>query len=429
MLNRKVLWLVFLASLLAGPVMADETITLAILPLENLRPEEGSFIGSAVAEDLSSSLRTVQGVTLVERLQLSRVLDEQDLGLFAGQAERKAATLGRLLAADQIIVGSYLIEKGQIQFNLRIVDVKTAKRIESISLRYDRDKLLPAMDALRNAVSKSLGLPVAPAVMDRRKSEPVAREDGQSDDVRQSLPSSTWGTEISLAYEYLLRSRQRGISAKEEIRWLDKAIRLDSRFGLAYNRRALVYLKIGRADDALSDLSMAIRYMPDRFVALTNRARLYCSLGRYREALRDADEAVRQVQAYGAGCRVADAGESFATRAEAFLGLRRWSSAVRDLGRAIELTPHSVDLGLWYSLRGYGLGMLGNHRKAEQDFTVAIRLSRGQDGKALVNRASARAILGDSRGAWQDVTAAREMGYRIPSQLLARLEPARRRPF
>lgn len=78
-----------------------------------------------VEEMLISRLVQARGITVVERLQLDRVMDEQRRTASGVFDEGSAIELGRLLAADAIITGRLFPMDKRIHIMLRVLDTET----------------------------------------------------------------------------------------------------------------------------------------------------------------------------------------------------------------------------------------------------------------------------------------------------------------
>jgi len=86
-------------------------------------PATGKFLADTLLTDLSQSRQ----MRMVERSEIKKAMDElklQDTLVFEPQQARE---LGRLIRADELIVGSYLIRDGQVMVNARLLDLATGR--------------------------------------------------------------------------------------------------------------------------------------------------------------------------------------------------------------------------------------------------------------------------------------------------------------
>jgi len=117
----------------------------SVLYFENLRQEkENQWISKGIADSLISELSGVDGLILVEREELQKVMEEQQLALSGLTSEEGAAELGRILSARYLVTGSFAVVGKQIQVNCRITDTSSA-RIEGSTTETIPFKSLPGI--------------------------------------------------------------------------------------------------------------------------------------------------------------------------------------------------------------------------------------------------------------------------------------------
>jgi TolB-like protein len=98
-------------------------LTIAVADFAGTDKELGRFL----AETLLTSLAKSDRLNLVERTEIRQALNEmklQSTGLFQPQDVKQ---LGKLVSADRVIVGSYLLREDQMIVNARLLDVKTGR--------------------------------------------------------------------------------------------------------------------------------------------------------------------------------------------------------------------------------------------------------------------------------------------------------------
>jgi TolB-like protein len=108
---------------------ADERITLAVAPLRNvMQNRDLDWMSEGFAETITTKLNHVSSLKLVERIQISEVLKELQLGL-TDLTEQHASNIGKLVNADYLVLGSYQRigsgGTGTLKINTRVVDVAT----------------------------------------------------------------------------------------------------------------------------------------------------------------------------------------------------------------------------------------------------------------------------------------------------------------
>ena len=99
--------------------------------------------GRTIASLLANEMSGLDNVTIVERGQVERVMEEQKLQLSGAVSSASAVQIGEMLGADAVIVGEVsdylnwtsLIGNGTtVPFTIRMTDVKTGKVVFSSSV-------------------------------------------------------------------------------------------------------------------------------------------------------------------------------------------------------------------------------------------------------------------------------------------------------
>jgi tetratricopeptide (TPR) repeat protein len=262
----------------------------------------------------------------------------------------------------------------------------------------------------------------------------------------------------------------RGVQAQREanlllaVEWYTKAIQADSRLPEPYLNRAIIYVDIGRLDEATSDCAKAIELSEDcakrarssgaeeasrKFVGIGARAfsvrgYVLAEQGELDKALADCNQAIeldpRHAGAYGNRGRVywrkgeynravADCTKAvgldqnlcgaYVNRADAYLALGEYDKGIVDCNRAIELGMK--DGALW-AHRGELWNLLGDTQKAIADCDMAIHLQADLAG-AYFERGRAWHQAGDYERAIRDYEEAIRLSPEIPQayHCLARL--------
>ena len=101
-------------------------------------------LGRFLSETLLTQLAQSGKIALVERTEIRQALSElklQSTGLFEPQQIKK---IGKMLSADCVVVGSYLVRDEQLIVNARLLDVKTGRLISggATSVSGNRSDLL-----------------------------------------------------------------------------------------------------------------------------------------------------------------------------------------------------------------------------------------------------------------------------------------------
>jgi Flp pilus assembly protein TadD len=149
---------------------------------------------------------------------------------------------------------------------------------------------------------------------------------------------------------------------------LNEVIRRDPENGTAYQQRAFVLLELGKFNDALVDAEAAVSFERDDFESYLARGAAYIKVGRLEEALADLTRYIDEEDVRATDGRRPSRGYYFRGLAHAGLGDDR--RAIRDYGRAIRRWP---DWPEPYEARAEAYERSGNEDLASTDRDEARR--------------------------------------------------------
>lgn len=94
----------------------------------------------ALAERLTARLSEQEGVEIVERTLLEKVLEEQGLGARGLLDARQAHEVGRILGVESIVTGTFMsLSDGRLEVNARLIDAASARILGVSTLRVAQD--------------------------------------------------------------------------------------------------------------------------------------------------------------------------------------------------------------------------------------------------------------------------------------------------
>jgi tetratricopeptide (TPR) repeat protein len=163
---------------------------------------------------------------------------------------------------------------------------------------------------------------------------------------------------------------------------------------LAVARRGDAWRGKGRLDAALNEYGLAARMAPGYWPARHARAVIYEERGEPDKALAEYDAVLRHAPKHG---------PSLAQRCGIQVVLRRLTDALPDCQAALGQKPDDQAALTWLALIDYANGAFERAR-AGLDTAIA---QNGAWSRANYARALVRETLGDSSGAFKDMTAAR----------------------
>jgi tetratricopeptide (TPR) repeat protein len=112
----------------SAQVKQAESVTLAILPFENLTGQaEDNWIGLSCSEGLTGILAQAPGLQLIERSQIQALLKEQLFSQTALVDSQQAPSLGKLIGAKRLLLGSYQREGKEFLLQVRAINVETGQ--------------------------------------------------------------------------------------------------------------------------------------------------------------------------------------------------------------------------------------------------------------------------------------------------------------
>ena len=155
---------------------------IAVLPFSNggsygQGKEDFDALERGIAGMMISELSTNPAARVVERQEIQRLLDEQNLGAQNRVDPQTAARIGKLVGARYTILGTFIDFYGDFRVDVRLVNTETGEIIKTESERMQRDHLF---DIIRNIAARLMKDANLPAVQrpanDQRQSRQVPTE-------------------------------------------------------------------------------------------------------------------------------------------------------------------------------------------------------------------------------------------------------------
>jgi TolB-like protein len=177
-MRNRWLWTTALAlTALTGGLAAQDTRPgLAILPFEDggsygQDKENFEALKRGIPAMLASELSNNPNVRLVDREQIQRLLDEQNLGKEGRVDAATAAKIGKLVGARYMIAGTFTDFYGRFRVDARIINVETSEIIKTV--RSDpklekREELFRSIQSLAEKLMAETKLPPLPVEVSQR---------------------------------------------------------------------------------------------------------------------------------------------------------------------------------------------------------------------------------------------------------------------
>lgn len=139
--------------------------------------EDYDALERGMAGMLISELGANPAMRVVERENIQRLVDEQNLGSSGRVDAQTAARLGKLVGARYAVMGSFIDLYGDFRVDVRVVNVETSEIVKTEKLSMQREHLFDLVRNLAAALNKDLNLPALPhQVSEQRMSRQVPTE-------------------------------------------------------------------------------------------------------------------------------------------------------------------------------------------------------------------------------------------------------------
>jgi serine/threonine-protein kinase len=326
------------------------------------RGPEDDWLGTGIAETLTSDLKGAEGVTVIAR---ERLLEAMRRMGFGEADEGRAAELGRAVDAQYVVGGGYQRMVDQVRLTARITDVRRGVVAHTVKVDGPMAAIFGLQDRLAAEVATALSPAPAPA-------------DGGRDE-----------TQVVEAYasyaKGLMNLRAETHDALDRsIHFFERAVGLDPAYARAHaqlgNALALKASYLGLPElhaQAVVSLRRALELRP----ALVEAWR---ELGSALTYLRREDEAIEAIERALALDPSDASGHSTLGRTY-FIGKGDFRRAARQLETALSLNPNAG----WSALQlAHCCAYLGDFERGQSAARLAIRLQEegvsGKEGLAIV---------------------------------------------
>lgn len=147
-------------------VLENPPTTLAILPFENnsiTDPEKYNPLSKGMAAMLITDLnRAGTSIKLIEREKIQALLKEIALGQSGAIDQSTAVQVGRLLGAQSIAFGSFMVLDRNVRIDLRIINVETSELIMAESVMGESTQFMRLEHDLAQKIADSLQVALKP---------------------------------------------------------------------------------------------------------------------------------------------------------------------------------------------------------------------------------------------------------------------------
>jgi TolB-like protein len=155
---------------------------IAVMPFDNggsygQGKEDFDALEKGIAGMLISELAQNPAARLVEREDIQRLIDEQNLGSAGRVDPQTAAKIGKLVGARYVVLGSFIDFYGDFRVDARLVNVETSEVVKVESDRAPREHLYDIIRTVATHLMADANLPpLAKPVSDQHMSRQVPTE-------------------------------------------------------------------------------------------------------------------------------------------------------------------------------------------------------------------------------------------------------------
>ncbi|MFH1540653.1 MAG: tetratricopeptide repeat protein [Elusimicrobiota bacterium] len=388
---------------------------IAVIPFQNITGDkEKNWIGAGFSETLTTKLVKVSEITVLERENLSKILEEINFQYTGAVDENTAVKMGKMYGADVMIFGSFQVMGDKLRITARFVDVQTIKVIDTAEANGNISDIFKLQDEIAFNLLNSLKIVLGEKEKEEIKINPT-----------ENLTAYQWFSKGIEAYNEAcdkeidatiemhdlnekLYSKDKALELYREatksiydktIEYYTEAIEIDKNYVDAYINRGKTYIRKGLYDEAIEDYNKAIEINPKLAEAYYRRGIAYkCGKGWEKLAMKDFNKAaklgdysyfagelrIKGLKSEGEG-KIDEAIEyytkaiklnpkdavNYGCRATAYYKKNSFNEAIKDYTKAIEIEPGEASYG-YYIIRGHSYREKGLYDEAIKEYTKVM---------------------------------------------------------
>jgi TolB-like protein len=151
---------------------------IAVLPFNNggsygQGKEDFDALERGIAGMMISELAQNPAARVVERQEIQRLIDEQNLGAQGRVDPQTAAKVGKLVGARYVVLGTFVDFYGDFRVDVRLVNTETSEIVKTESERMQRDHMF---DIIRNIAARLMKDANLPALQRQASEQRMGRQ-------------------------------------------------------------------------------------------------------------------------------------------------------------------------------------------------------------------------------------------------------------
>ena len=327
--------------------------SVAVMTFANItRDATDDWIGTGIAETVSSDLKNIHGLTVIGRARVYDAL--RNLASNASLDESLAIDIGRRLGATWVVVGGFQKIGEMVRITANFVDVSTGAVRKTVKVDGRVNDIFALQDKIVYELSQGLNL-----VLRGTEIAGIERRETRSVEAYESFARGMMNLRLASR-----DSIERAIAAFEHATRHDPEYALAwAALGGAYSLKGSFLSLTDLVEQAIEIERRALSIDPDLADAHTWLGAALLNLGRTDDAMAAMREAIRLEP---------DNGQSHQALARAYwVGKGDFASAIPEFERAIALNPEA---GYSYLQLGLLLAWEGQYERAEEVCKRAVEL-------------------------------------------------------
>ena len=341
------------AAAVSGQPASSIDRSVAVMTFANItREATDDWIGTGIAETVSSDLKNIHGLTVIGRARVYDAL--RNLASNASLDESLAIDIGRRLGATWVVVGGFQKIGEMVRITANFVDVSTGAVRKTVKVDGRVNDIFALQDKIVYELSQGLNL-----VLRGTEIAEIERRETRSVEAYESFARGMMNLRLASR-----DSIERAIAAFEHATRHDPEYALAwAALGGAYSLKGSFLSLTDLVEQAIEIERRALSIDPDLADAHTWLGAALLNLGRTDEAMAAMREAIKLEP---------DNGQSHQALARAYwVGKGDFASAIPEFERAIELNPEA---GYSYLQLGLLLAWEGQYERAEEVCKRAVEL-------------------------------------------------------
>lgn len=270
-----ILVLSFLLILLSTQAMAKQ-MTILVFPFENTGDKQYSWISAGMTDTAINDLTGIKEVSVISNADRRKIIEETKFILSGLVAEETMIKVGKLVGANIIFSGSYLVSGKNVRVIARLINVETGKTEGSAKLDGTLEKIFDLQDKVVLTLLLETGKASITDVARVRIAE-------------KTKPKTT-------AYELYAKGLElQDTNPKEALAYFTKALAIDENYVSALmNAGSTAGVALNLFAEALDYLTHADKIMQSRKATNTSDyARLMMKIGNLYHTKGDLDRALK----------------------------------------------------------------------------------------------------------------------------------------